>query len=206
MGQMSCWLAQQGHTVLLTEPSGEMLTAARHYIHDTLGTHSASDITIQQSTIQSLCDETLHHHFDFIVCHAVLEWLANPKETLAQLLSTLKPGGYLSLMFFNQHSKVLRHLVGGDLKPVLEGKIASNGNNGLAPISPLIPEDVIGWLEELNFEILSWSGVRCFYDYSHPEVRKRMDIDDVLTLERHYSQQEPWRSIARYQHVVCRKN
>lgn len=205
MGQMSCWLAQQGHTVLLTEPSGEMLAAAQHYIHDTLGTNSAN-ITLHQSTIQSLCDETLHHHFDFIVCHAVLEWLADPYQTLAQLLSTLKPGGYLSLMFFNQHSKVLRHLIGGDLKPVLEERIASDGNNGLAPISPLIPEEVIGWLEELNFELLSWSGVRCFYDYSHPEVRKRMDLDDVLTLERRYSQQEPWRSIARYQHVMCRKN
>lgn len=208
MGQMSCWLAQQGHTILLAEPSGEMLTAAKQYIHDTKhntsGTYSAN-ITLRQSTIQSLCDETLHHHFDFIVCHAVLEWLANPRETLAQLLSTLKPGGWLSLMFFNQHSKVMRHLIGGDLQPVLEQRIASNGNNGLAPISPLLPHEVTGWLEALNLEIHSWSGVRCFYDYSHPEVRKRMNLDDVLTLERRYSQQEPWRSIARYQHMVCRK-
>ncbi len=204
MGQMSCWLAQQGHQVVLAEPSGEMMRAAQRYIHDTLDTHSAN-ITLDQSTIQSLCATTPPAHFDVIVCHAVLEWLAKPHETLTQLLKTLKPGGWLSLMFFNQHSKVLRHLVGGDLKPVLAGRIASNGNSGLAPISPLIPLEVKAWLEALNLEIHSWSGVRCFYDYAHPEVRKRMALDDVLTLERRYSQQEPWRSIARYQHMICYK-
>jgi len=205
MGQMSCWLAQQGHTVLMAEPSKEMLTAAESYIQDTMSTHSAN-ITLHQSTAQSLCDDTsLYQHFDFIVCHAVLEWLASPRETLAQILNTLKPGGWLSLLFFNQNSKIMRHLVGGDLQPVLEGRIASNGNSGLAPISPLFADEVIAWLEELKLEIHCWSGVRCFYDYSHPEVRKRMAIEDVLTLERRYSQQEPWRSIARYQHVICRK-
>ncbi|MGB0847445.1 MAG: methyltransferase domain-containing protein [Thiolinea sp.] len=204
MGQMSCWLAQQGHTIVLAEPSQEMLEVAKQNIQETLGQHS-SLITPKQDTIQSLCDDTLHQHFDFIVCHAVLEWLASPLENLAQLLNTLKPGGWLSLMFFNRHSKVMRHLVGGDLKPVLENRIASDGHNGLAPISPLVPDDVANWLIDSGLEVITWSGVRCFYDYSHPEVRKRMDLQDVLTLERRFSQQEPWRSLARYQHMLCYK-
>jgi S-adenosylmethionine-dependent methyltransferase len=203
MGQMTRWLATQGHPVTLVEPSQEMLEAARlQCASDT--TLDLTKVSLKQSTIQAFVGGH-EAEFDFIVCHAVLEWLAAPRETLAQLLTTLKPGGYLSLMFFNQNSKIMRHLLGGDLKTVLENRIASDGHNGLAPISPLMPAEVEGWLPELGLELLSWSGVRCFYDYSHPEVRKKMLPDDVLELERRYSRQEPWRSIARYQHMICRR-
>lgn len=197
MGQMSLWLAQQGHQVTLLEPSSEMITQAKNNCSD------VSTIQFEQNTIQEFI-QTSNETYDFIVIHAVLEWLAEPLETLQQLLCLLKPNGYISIMFFNQTSKELRHLLGGDLKAILDNRIASNGNNGLAPISPLTPQTVIQWLPSVNLELITWSGVRCFYDYSHPEVRKKMQLDDVLTLERHYSQQEPWRSIARYQHVLCK--
>lgn len=203
MGQMSIWLAQQGHSVVLAEPSGEMLNAAREQIAQTeQATDTALAIDLRQHTIQELV-QTSDATYDLIVCHAVLEWLAEPEATLRQLLTLLKPQGNLSLMFFNQHSKEMRHLIGGDFRPILENRIASNGNNGLAPISPLQPETVLSWLAHSGLFIHTWSGVRCFYDYSHPEVRKRMQLDDVLTLERRYAQREPWRSLARYQHVLC---
>nr|CAA6813430.1 MAG: tRNA 5-carboxymethoxyuridine methyltransferase [uncultured Thiotrichaceae bacterium] len=203
MGQMTHWLAGQGHSVTMIEPSEEMLQVAQALFEAEILFNTA-DLSLQRSTIQEFVAEN-EFQYDFIVCHAVLEWLAEPRETLEELLSLLKPGGHLSVMFFNQYSKEMRHLLGGDLKPVLEKRIASNGNNGLAPISPLIPAEVEAWLPEMGLELLIWSGVRCFYDYSHPEVRKKMVLDEVLELERRYSQQEPWRSIARYQHMVCRK-
>lgn len=203
MGQMTHWLAEQGHSVTMIEPSQEMLQVAQQFLEAST-THTNLDVSLQQSTIQEFVAEN-DRQYDFIVCHAVLEWLAEPQETLVQLLTLLKPGGHLSLMFFNQHSKVMRHLLGGDLRTVLDNRIASDGHSGLAPISPLIPAEVAEWLPDMGLELLSWSGVRCFYDYSHPEVRKKMVLADVLELEHRYSQQEPWRSIARYQHMICRR-
>lgn len=210
MGQMSIWLAQQGHSVVLAEPSAEMLDTARANISEAEKTTATPlPIEIRQQTIQELVQTYDATHspsfgsFDLIICHAVLEWLAEPEGTLRQLITLLKPQGSLSLMFFNQNSKEMRHLIGGDFKPIFAKSIASDGHNGLAPISPLDPPTVFSWLAHTNLHIHSWSGVRCFYDYSHPEVRKRMQLDDVLTLERQYSQREPWRSLARYQHVIC---
>lgn len=195
MGQMSQWLAEQGHEVTLLEPSEEMIEAAKNNLKD------VSTVQFIQSTIQDFHTE---EKYDLIIIHAVLEWLAQPLETLQGLLQHLKPNGYLSVMFFNQTSKEMRHLLGGDLSAVLDNRIASNGHNGLAPISPLLPQTVVDWLPQAHLELVAWSGVRCFYDYSHPEVRKKMELDQVLTLERRYSQQEPWRSIARYQHMICK--
>ena len=37
--------------------------------------------------------------FDVVCCHAVLEWLADPEETVEHLARFLRPEGCLSLMF-----------------------------------------------------------------------------------------------------------
>ena len=202
LGQMSIWLATQGHTVLLAEPSSEMLVEAHKNI---IAAGQTAAIQLQNVSIQNLVEQQTDELFDGIVLHAVLEWLAEPRETLEQLLSLLKPQGWLSLMFFNQYAREMRYLLGGNFKALREQRIASDGNEGLAPISPLPPETVLSWLPELSLELVTWSGVRCFYDYAYIDIRKRMPLDELLLLERQYSQREPWRSLARYQHFICRK-
>lgn len=202
LGQMSIWLARQGHQVVLAEPSAEMLQRAEAAIEQE---GLQDNIHLLQSSVQDLVGQGCGP-FNLIVFHAVLEWLAQPRVVLEQLLRCLQPGGWLSLMFFNHHSTVMRRLIAGDLATVREGRIASDGQQGLAPISPLKPEEVLGWLQELGMTVETWSGVRCFYDYMYRDVRKQVDLQQVLPLERQYSRQEPWRSLARYQHMLCRSS
>lgn len=201
LGHMAVWLAQQGHEVVLAEPSAEMLQQATANVGRA---GVAGSVTLVQASVQELAKQALPP-FDLIVFHAVLEWLAEPRQGLEQLLIHLKPGGWLSLMFFNAHSSVMRRLLVGDLETVRAGAIASDGQRGLAPISPLIPETVLAWLPGLGLEVQTWSGVRCFYDYIYPKMRQQVDMAEVIPLERGYSRQEPWRSLARYQHMLCRK-
>ena len=198
LGQMSIWLAQLGHQVQLLEPSAEMLDKAIISIQQA-GLHTS--IQTQQASIQAFCAANTQL-FDMVVCHAVLEWLAEPQAVLAQLVACLKPGGMLSLMFFNQHSTVMRRLIAGDLQTVSQGHFASDGKRGLAPISPLEPETVKQWLPDLGLSLETWSGVRCFYDYMYRDVRKTSSLAEVIPLERQYSRLEPWRSLARYQHFM----
>lgn len=202
LGQMSVWLAQQGHEIVLAEPSDEMLEQAAETIE-----HSgvAGSITLIQASVQELGKHALPA-FDMVLFHAVLEWLAEPRKGLEQLLTHLKPDGWLSLMFFNENSTVMRRLIAGDFEILREGTVANHGKQGLAPISPLQPEVVKTWLEEMGMALETWSGVRCFYDYMHHNIRKHADMETVIPLERHYSRQEPWRSLARYQHMLCRKS
>lgn len=202
LGQMSLWLAEQGWQVTLSEPSEEMLQQAKIL---TQNSTYAQNIEYLTHSIQTLPTH-YEQHFDLIICHAVLEWLAEPQKTLKLLVNYLKLDGYLSLMFFNRTASEFRHLIAGDLDAVLEKDIASDGKKGLAPISPLLPSEVLNWLPELGLELVEWSGVRCFYDYTYHNVRKKMPLDKLLLLERHYSQLEPWRSLARYQHFILKKS
>ncbi|WP_020558282.1 methyltransferase domain-containing protein [Thiofilum flexile] len=201
LGQMSLWLAEQGWTVTLSEPSAEMLTQAQALVQNSAYTQQ---IELLNHSIQTLPSH-YSQHFDLIICHAVLEWLAEPQTTLQTLTHYLKPDGYLSLMFFNRTSTEFRHLIAGNLDAVLEQRIASDGQKGLAPISPLLPDEVLSWLPELGLELVQWSGIRCFYDYTYHKIRKTLPLDKVIQLERHYSQIEPWRSLARYQHFILKK-
>ncbi|MBU0655791.1 MAG: methyltransferase domain-containing protein [Gammaproteobacteria bacterium] len=201
LGHMSIWMAQQGHQVVLAEPSVEMLQRAES---DIQRAGLEDSIHLVQSSVQEMADKGCGP-FDLITFHAVLEWLAEPRAVLEQLLHCLKPGGWLSLMFFSEHSTVMRRLIAGDFEILRQGTVANHGRQGLAPISPLKPEEVKGWLQDMDMVLETWSGIRCFYDYMHHDVRKKADMDTILPLERHYSRIEPWRSLARYQHMLCWK-
>ncbi len=201
LGQMAIWLAQQGHQVVLAEPSTDMLQRAEVNI---AAAEMQDAIQLRQCSVQDL-NPSEYGTFDLIIFHAVLEWLAEPRAGLEHLLHCLKPTGWLSLMFFNHHSTVMRRLIAGDLDTVRRGDIASDGKKGLAPISPLKPDEVLSWLAPLGLALDTWSGVRSFYDYMYRDVRKTVNIAEVLPLERTYSRLEPWRSLARYQHLLCRK-
>ncbi|MEZ5453788.1 MAG: methyltransferase domain-containing protein [Thiothrix sp.] len=201
LGQMSIWLARQGHQVVLAEPSAEMLQRAEAAIEQE---GLQDSIHLVQNSVQELAAQGCGP-FNLIVFHAVLEWLAKPREVLEQLLRCLRPGGWLSLMFFNHHSTVMRRLIAGDFDILRQGAVADHGQQGLAPISPLKPEEVHQWLRDMGMQVETWSGIRCFYDYMHYSVRKQADLGEVIPLEREYSRQEPWRSLARYQHMLCWK-
>lgn len=202
LGQMSIWMAQQGHQVVLAEPSAEMLQRAESDIQR-VGLEDS--IHLVQASVQEMAARGGCGPFDLITFHAVLEWLAEPRVVLGQLLNCLRPGGWLSLMFFSEHSTVMRRLIAGDFEVLRQGTVADHGKQGLAPISPLRPEEVKEWLHEMNMVLETWSGIRCFYDYMHHDIRKKADMETVLPLERHYSRLEPWRSLARYQHMLCWK-
>lgn len=208
LGQMSIWLAKQGHQVDLVEPSADMLASAQQLIAEE---GIDKQIHCQQQTAQAFIEQT-DQQYDLIVFHAVMEWLAYPKQVLQSLLTLLKPHGHLSVLFYNQHSAVMRSLLVGDFQRIENDQIAAMGNKGFTPISPLDPEHVKSWLEqEWGLDLLCWSGVRCFYDYMRPEARTHCDAHEdkrqnLIEMEKRYSKKEPWRSMARYQHMIIRKD
>lgn len=201
LGQISCWLARQGHQVLLAEPAQEMLAFAAP--------------RLQRCGVDTLCSRiqdlsaTLPDQrqlFDLIVCHAVLEWLADPLPTLLQLLQQLKPGGYLSLMFFNADGLLLANILRGNWQRALEKNLAGKGRGKrLTPISPLRPDTVIQALEAASYQVYGKTGVRVFNDYLRLQLPPEATQTRLLQLERRYCQQEPWWRLGRYILLHARK-
>lgn len=201
LGQISAWLARKGHEVLLAEPAEEMLTYANKRL-------KRAGVETLAASIQELSERLPDHQqaFDLVVCHAVLEWLHQPQETLELLLSNVKPGGYLSLMFFNADALLFANILRGNWQRALGGELQGKGKGTrLTPISPQQPDTVLSWLEQAGFEVHGKTGVRVFNDYLRLQRPPEATGERLLQLEKRYCQQEPYWRLGRYVLLHARK-
>ncbi|WP_370465560.1 tRNA uridine 5-oxyacetic acid(34) methyltransferase CmoM [Nissabacter sp. SGAir0207] len=199
-GKMACELAALGHQVLLCDLSGEMIQRAQ-------AAAEAKGVSHNMQFVQSAAQDIASHldaPVDLILFHAVLEWVAEPQAVLHALYHCLAPGGALSLMFFNHHGLVMRHMVVGNFDYV-DANMPVKKKRSLAPDYPLVPAEVYGWLEQMGMEIRGKTGVRVFHDYLKNKQQQTEEFAALLALEQRYCRQEPFVSLGRYIHVMAHK-
>lgn len=219
-GHTAVRIAQLGNEVVLCDPSEEMLDRARASI-DAAGLSDA--ITLIQGSIQDL-ETSVDGPFDVVLCHAVLEWLAEPETALAHLARVLKAGGRLSLMFSNYNAWLFKHILSGDFR---EARVHADGGEGpvlyqdrlrfkrlsrLPPgwssrgwgtePAPLREELVRSWLEALGHDVLSKAGIRIFHDYVSEADRAPERIGELVAIENQFRSIEPFASLGRLTHLV----
>ncbi|TDO03509.1 MULTISPECIES: methyltransferase domain-containing protein [Halomonas] len=191
LGQLAGWFAARGHAVTLAEPSGEMLARAR----EALAEH---EVNLLQAPLQAL-PELAPGPWSLIACHAVLEWLADPRLALATLASLLAPGGQLSLMVFNRDALRFSNVVKGNLEKALADRLEGRGlRKRLTPISPLTHGQVVAWSAENGLAIREVAGIRVFADYLRAPPANKADRERLLALEQCYCRVDPHWRLGRY--------
>lgn len=195
LGQLAAWFAGRGHPVTLAEPSGEMLERAREGL---LEASVEREVTLLQAPLQAL-PERAAGPWSLIACHAVLEWLGDPRGALATLAGLLAPGGQLSLMVFNRDALRFSNVVKGNLEKALADRLEGKGlRRRLTPISPLTHAQLMAWSEELGLEVRSVAGVRVFHDYLRKPPESDADRQRLFELEWRYCRVEPHWRLGRY--------
>ena len=191
LGQLAGWFARRGHAVTLTEPSAEMLARARQHLE-------GQDVRFLQAPLQDL-PELAPGPWPLVACHAVLEWLADPRSALAMLAGLLAPGGQLSLMVFNRDALRLSNVVKGNLEKALADRLEGKGlRKRLTPISPLTHGQVEAWSAENGLVIHEVAGIRVFSDYLRRPPESEADRERLLALERRYCRVDPHWRLGRY--------
>jgi S-adenosylmethionine-dependent methyltransferase len=201
LAQLSQRLAQNNHHVTLCDLSCEMLELAKAEI-------GRNNLLDQYRFIHSPVQQIGRHltqQVDIILFHAVMEWLADPKVALQGLLEHLKPGGIVSIMFYNHHGLVYKNVVCGNIPHVLQG-MPFRKRFKLQPQKGLVPQDVYRWIEASGCDILGKTGIRCFSDYiGNQQNMGQYTSEDVFELEQRLCREEPYISMGRYIHVWARK-
>jgi S-adenosylmethionine-dependent methyltransferase len=198
LGQISQRLATLGHHVVLSEPAAPMLERAQHlFVEKGIGT---ANVQFVKASIQQLPDVLSAQQFDLVVCHAVLEWLAEPLDTLGQLLRWIKSDGYLSLAFYNRESIVWKNLLKGNINRARAEDLAGEAGS-LTPQNPQSAPEVLDWLQQNQLDVMQVTGIRCLHDYLYPGVK--IEPETLLSLERELGQQEPYKWLGRYIHVIA---
>ena len=203
-GHITLLLARSGNKVVLYDPSQEMLDRADESVRRA---GLSGSVTTVRSTIQDL-EEQIDGRFDLVVCHAVLEWLADPQEAVGHLVKFMKPrGGLLSLMFYNREAAFLKRVFRGEFAEALRER-----RDGFSPrgwgsgCTPLAEEEVRGWLEGLGLKVRSKAGIRIFHDHlPSGTLDDQQRLEDLLKVEKGLRGQEPFASLGQHIHLVCEK-
>ncbi|PSW07276.1 tRNA uridine 5-oxyacetic acid(34) methyltransferase CmoM [Photobacterium lipolyticum] len=200
IGQLSQKIAQRGHHVTLCDLSGEMLKLAEQEIakKDLLEQYRLVHCPVQQ------IGEHLEQPVDLVLFHAVMEWLADPIAALEALLEQVKPGGVISVMFYNYNGLLFKNLVCGNLTHIEEG-MPHRKRFKLQPQQGIKPEEVYSCLEKSGLTILGKTGVRTFHDYMQNHMVGDYSFEQVLEMEQQLCRQEPYLSLGRYIHVYAQK-
>ncbi|TBU99755.1 methyltransferase domain-containing protein [Stutzerimonas kirkiae] len=196
LGHMSLWLAALGHCVTLAEPAAPMLDGARQRF---------SEANLQARFIQAPWQELGAHldsHYDLVLCHAVLEWLAEPQAILPALHRFTAPGGWLSLAFYNRDALIYRNLLKGHFKKLRSQVYAGEGQS-LTPQQPLDPRLLDKQLEGL-WQVEHRSGIRVFHDYMPADFQARADTQALLEMELAHRRHPAFAGLGRYLHWLCR--
>lgn len=199
LGQMSYWFAQAGAQVDYFDVSAEMVASVNDQLSDVI---AAQQVNTQQA---SILEFEPAQAYDFVNAHAVFEWLEQPYASIEQVLTWVKPGGYIGLMVYNEHMLMLRHLMRGTLSRAMSGEIAGL-KGGLTPISPLNPDKVDELLTGAGFTIQCRAGLRSFSDLAERTVVEWYDEQDVFNAELKLCQQPPYRDMARYVLFIAQKS
>ena len=202
LAQISIELAKDGHDVTINDISANMLEIAKQNAGE-----AAQNITWHTCPYQQL-DDKLTGKYDLILCHAVLEWLAEPKLIMdffdRWLVDDRAEKGVLSLCFYNPASFVYRNLVMGNFN-LLHNKDFKADNGSLTPNHPVAKDEVLAWINDHHYQILHTSGLRVFHDYSPLKRGGHTNPQAVIDMEVAYSGQDPYKWLGRYLHFLVGK-
>jgi len=107
-GANTQWLARQGHAVTLLDADPEMLKQAEQRL--------AKEALLERcrlvgGRIEKADDLLPHGHFDLVLCHHIIEYLADPRQAFSVIHKLAAAAGEFSLITLNPVSEVIRTVV-----------------------------------------------------------------------------------------------
>ncbi|WP_423814181.1 methyltransferase domain-containing protein [Psychrobacter sp. 219-2-C] len=202
LAQIAIELAIQGHTLVINDISANMLEKAQ-----TNAECVEKDLDIRwyvcpyQELEEKLAGNT--EKFDLIMCHALLEWLAEPAAVMDFFDKHLTEHGSLSLCFYNPASFDYRNLIMGNFNLLDNTEYKADNKKSLTPNHPVAKEEVESWLRSHEYQTILASGLRVFHDYAPLKRGGHNDPEGVIRMELRYSQLEPYKWLGRYLHILA---
>ena len=190
-GMMSAEFAKHGHQVTIVDISLDALAIAKQRLKPFDKTKFIhSDI------------KALDSKYDFIICHALLEWLPDPLETTLFLRTLLTDTGFMSLSFFNHDAKLFNNILYGNFDYVEKG-LPTKNTVRLNPHNAQSPRKVIECIINSEFyTILETRGIRCFHDYMLDKPKIDTFYQQLFDMEIKYGNSEPYKWLGKYFHIM----
>jgi S-adenosylmethionine-dependent methyltransferase len=138
--------------------------------------------------------------YDLVLAHALLEWLPDPWRGLEQLLTLVRPGGWLSLAVYNTAGRRVRQITRGEVA-ALRNPLRPGGSR-LAPLHSFGVDELDNFLSKVGCERLLFAGLRTVSDYLPAPKRETLSLDELNALDEQYRLLSPFREMSTYLHML----
>ncbi|MEV3987289.1 methyltransferase domain-containing protein [Streptomyces sp. NPDC049837] len=200
-------LAARGHHVTIVDHAPAMLAAAAERADQGGLTER---ITCVQADVNALPADLAAVEFDVVLCHNLLAYVDEPRQTLATALTPLRQGGLFSVMALNRHSAPLTVAVRQtDLAAAIAALDSDDGWTEMfhSALTLHAAEDIIPILEGLGCRDVRHYGIRSVCDYITDDARKYDPAfyDHLERLELAMTARHPYMHTARLFQLTARK-
>lgn len=203
-GVMSVRLAGKEFQVVLLDSSEEMLGIAQK---EAAASEVSDRISFRQSNAHQLHELFAPESFDVVVCHNLLEYVADPGAIVRSISGVLRKDGFVSVLLRNRAGEVLKAAITsrdlGLAKDNLSAKTVADSLYG-KPVRVFDLADVRQMLAQGNLEVVEEFGIRVFSDYLDSTNANGETYRKVLELELMLGAQPQFAAIARYVQVIAR--
>lgn len=196
-GFMAQKLAALGHNVTVVDISSDMITLGKKELENL---ELSGTIDFIQGACQDILSIVGDKRYDLVMCHAVLEWLVDPKPVIKLLEECIADNGVLSLMFYNKTALLFQSLVVGNFDYIKAGLVKKRRQK-LTPITPLYIDEVFAWVKEVGLSICQMTGVRIVHDYMRDKSEQNSKFEDLLHYELEYCRHKDFAHLGRYIHI-----
>jgi S-adenosylmethionine-dependent methyltransferase len=195
--------------LFLCDYAPAMLGAARELLNERFSEKKDLMHSIE-APAQRLGDFFEPGFFDVVLCHTMLEYVDDARNTVDGLVDLLRADGILSCMVVNSHSESIRTSI---LKQDPAGAAAALGQKVFsAGLFNNIKKRTFSF-EELEDIVICEGmrnigefGIRIFSDfYATEKLKDREFYRKAFELERIAMGEDPYRRIGRYIHLLSRK-
>ena len=207
-GLESIPLAEHGHRVEIVDYSKEMLADAERRA---VAAGVQERVTLHLGDVAGLASLFPTASFDLVLCHNVIQYVADAASFVRDLNAVLKPGGLISIVSINRYSIPYRiAFPRGDLAEAL-AQVDARGAKAMlfdAPMNCYSAAEIVEMLGGAGCFSEGDYGIRCVCDYwgdnelkSDPAVFKQLEELEFALAERH-----PYKLLARYFQVIARRD
>jgi len=195
-----------GFPVVLLDSSEEMLGIARK---EAEACGIGARISFLHEEASRLPELFTAESFDLVVCHNLLEYVADPDAIVAKIAHVLRNEAVVSVLVRNRAGEVLKAAIksadGALAKAALSAETVVDSLYG-KPVRVFAPQLIADLVTRAGLDVIAQRGVCVFSDYRDPkDLAGEATCQQVLDLELTLGAQPQLAGIARYTQFIARR-